>query len=186
MGPHPFHRRNERRQLTRNTNPVHDGAVMTGRWAVPRLTRTLVGLLGFAVALPQVAEASLGDGVNSVEADRVRMGLAGHGVVPAAGAVRHVLPSAGGGEIREYVNAAGQVYAVRWRGPGKPDLASLLSVHFATFQADNPGGARFGRGRAPMVNRADLKIVTGGHPGGFWGIAWLPRAVPAGFDPAAL
>lgn len=139
-----------------------------------------------ALALPRAAHASLGADSTSVEADRARMGLGAHTAVRDGATVRHVLPTAGGGEIREYANAAGVVYAVRWRGPGKPDLSSLLGVHFAAFQADNPGTARFGRHRAPIVNRADLKVVTGGHPGGFWGVAWLPGRVPAGFDPGAL
>jgi hypothetical protein len=93
---------------------------------------------------------------------------------------------ANGGEIREYTNAAGVVYALRWTGPGKPDLQALLGPHFAALQADNPIAARRGLRRAPMVNRPDLRIVTGGRSGAFWGYAWLPQSVPAGFDPASL
>jgi hypothetical protein len=73
------------------------------------------------------------------------------------------------------------VFAVTWRGPGRPDLRQLLGEHFQTLQADN---VRAGpRTRRPLsVNRSDLLVLTGGHSGGFWGVAFLPQMAPAGFS----
>jgi hypothetical protein len=136
--------------------------------------------------VPVTARASLGAPVLSVGTDQARMNVRQRSLVQTASGARHVLMLENGGEVREYANAAGVIYAVRWSGPGKPDLESLLGVHFATFQADNPIAARHGLRRAPSVNRSNLRVVTGGRPGAFWGLAWLPQAVPAGFDPAAL
>ena len=87
-----------------------------------------------------------------------------------------------GGTVEEYVGAHGVVFGVSWRGPGRPDLEQLLGDHFATLQADNPlpGGRRT---RSPLtVNRTDLVVHSGGHPGAFWGSAYLPQQLPAGFS----
>jgi hypothetical protein len=142
-------------------------------------------LLGFSILFvmaPGAAWASLGGSAATITTDQSRMAVSGHSVAGA----RHTLSLSNGGEVREYVNASGVVYAVRWSGPGKPDLESLLGGHFATFQADNPGGAHHGLRRPPQVSRSNLRVVTGGRPGAFWGYAWLPQNAPAGFDPASL
>lgn len=139
-----------------------------------------------ALLVPQAAFASLGGSAATVSGDQVRMNVRAHTMAPAGSGTMHTLSLANGGEIREYANAAGQIYAVRWTGPGKPDLAALLGEHYAALQTDNPIAARHGVRRAPSVNRSDLRIVTGGRTGAFWGYAWLPRNVPAGFDPASL
>jgi hypothetical protein len=75
----------------------------------------------------------------------------------------------------------GVVFAVTWRGQGRPDLRQLLGDSFQTMQADNtPRGGR--RTRTPLsVRRPDLMIQSGGHSGAFWGIAYLPKMAPAGF-----
>lgn len=143
-------------------------------------------LVALALLSPGVARAGLGGGVDLASGDPARMQVRQHLVTPALGGARHTLALANGGELREYTNAAGVVYAVRWTGPGKPDLRAVLGPHFATMLADNPLSRRRGIRRAPMVNRPDLKIITGGHAGAFWGVAWLPQAVPAGFNPAAM
>jgi hypothetical protein len=144
----------------------------------------MIATLGLCVS--PAAQASLGGNTATVGTDQVRMQAQSHTVTPAGAGARHTLALGNGGEVREYTNAAGTVYAVRWTGPGKPDLESVLGVHFATLQADNPISARRGLRRPPSVNRTDLRVVTGGHAGAFWGYAWLPQNVPAGFDPASL
>jgi hypothetical protein len=136
--------------------------------------------------LPAMAHASLGAPERSVDTDQARMNVRQRSLVQTGSGARHTLMLENGGEVRQYANAAGVIYAVRWAGPGKPDLESLLGVHFATFQADNAIATRHGLRRAPTVNRSNLRVVTGGRPGAFWGLAWLPQAAPAGFDPAAL
>lgn len=163
---------------------ANQGASMPGNAMSSMIARLMIGAV--ALLVPQLASASLGGNAASVGVDQVRISARAHATAPAGGGTLHTLTLANGGEVREYVNAAGVIYALRWTGPGKPDLQSLLGPHFAALQADNPITARHGLRRAPMVNRPDLRIVTGGRTGAFWGYAWLPQNVPAGFDPASL
>ena len=81
---------------------------------------------------------------------------------------------ANGGLVREFTRADGTVFAVTWRGPGRPDLRQLLGDHFQTLQADNVRNGP--RTRRPLsVNRSDFIVRTGGHSGAFWGVAFLPQ-----------
>jgi hypothetical protein len=98
---------------------------------------------------------------------------------------RHELSLPNGGSVHEFTNEQGQIFAITWYGPGKPDLRSLLGRYFATFQEASAGDAsrrgHFKR-RPVAVNRSDLQIQTGGHMGYFWGVAYLPALAPAGFS----
>ncbi len=134
---------------------------------------------------PYVARAGLGQPFESVKADRDRMSA--H--MASATMATHTVSSltlANGGVVKEFTNKAGVVFAVSWRAPGRPDLQQLLGGGFDTLQADNVGrGGR--RMRAPLaVNRSDLIVHTGGHPGAFWGLAYLPQQTPSGFSAADL
>lgn len=142
------------------------------------LLRLLVSVASLALAVP--ACAHLGGAYASVQADQARLGARLQSTAGAAHAV-HALTLANGGLIREFTRPDGTVFAVTWRGAGRPDLRSLLGEHFQTLQADN---VRTGpRTRRPLVvNRPDLIVRTGGHPGGFWGVALLPQLAPAGFS----
>jgi hypothetical protein len=152
--------------------------------------RTSLMILFVAAALLPVAPAlaELGRMADSVQADQVRL-HAGLRQITLPTHVRHELTLPNGAAVHEYTNAQGQVFAIRWSGPGKPDLRSLLGDHFTIFQAANIGpSGRFGRilRRPPTVNNPDLKITTGGHMGYFWGLAWLPAMVPPGVQPGDL
>lgn len=132
------------------------------------------------------AFARLGEQADTVGADMGHMRIHNHQVSTSKGQAVHTLDLANGDTVKEYVNADGVVYAVGWNGPGKPDLRDLLGSHFAVFQQDNASARRRGIRSAPRVVRSDLSVVTGGHPGSFWGMAWLPQAAPAGFNPNAM
>ncbi len=98
---------------------------------------------------------------------------------------RHDLTRVNGGMVHELTNAQGQVFAVTWSGPGKPDLRSLLGRYFETFQAanDTSGGRAMRALRRPQqVSQSDLQIQTGGHMGWFHGMAFIPSLAPAGFS----
>ena len=100
---------------------------------------------------------------------------------------RHDLTRAHGGSGREFADAQGQVFAVTWAGPGKPDLRTLLGRHFAALQASAAHGrAAHALRRPPQVSQADLQIQTAGHMGWFHGVAFIPSLAPAGFSPADL
>lgn len=141
----------------------------------------------FAFAATDDAVAGLGQPGASIARDRARMAATTQTARTIAGGVEHRMTLANGTLVKEIENVAGAVVAVAWRGPGRPDLRQLLGAqYFATFQeAANTGHGRIRMRRAPRVHRNDIVIQTGGHPGAFWGIAYLPGQLPAGFDPNA-
>ena len=127
--------------------------------------------------------ARLGSSVNDVPTEQARMHASLHRV--AIGTyTRHDMTLPNGGTVHQFANAGGQIFAITWSGPGKPDLRSLLGGYFATFQAATPvAGSRMAHSqrRPAEVDSADLQIHTGGHMGYFWGTAYLPALVPSGF-----
>ena len=138
-----------------------------------------------AFAAASSAHAFLGGSYATVTADRAHM-AARLQTSAAATHTLHQLTLANGGMVKEFSRSDGTVFAVTWRGPGRPDLRQLLGDHFSTLQADN--ARRSGRPRRlPLVvNRSNFVVLTGGHPGAFWGVAYLPQAAPAGFSPSEL
>jgi hypothetical protein len=83
--------------------------------------------------------------------------------------------------VREYSNAAGVVFAVSWNGPTLPDLRTLLGDKFTTMTS--AAGKRPKAGHSQLaVEQSDVVIVSNGHMRSFAGHAWIPSALPAGFD----
>jgi hypothetical protein len=101
---------------------------------------------------------------------------------------RHDLTRGNGAMVHELTNTQGQVFAVTWSGPGKPDLRALLGSYFEAFQAANDTGGRMTRAlrRPQQVSQPDLQIQTGGHMGWFHGVAVIPSLAPAGFSASDL
>lgn len=97
---------------------------------------------------------------------------------------RHELTRANGGMVREFTNTKGEVFAVTWAGPGKPDLRTLLGRYFARLQNGRLSGGRAMHSlrRPPQVSETDLQVQTGGHMGWFNGVAFVPSLAPAGFS----
>ena len=146
----------------------------------------LLAALALMPATPGMAE--LGGSSGTVQADQLRL-RASLRRIALATHVRHELSMPNGAAVHEFTNAQGQVFAIRWSGPGKPDLRSLLGVHFGALQAGNVSqSGRFGRlSRRPlMIDQPELKITSGGHMGYFWGLAWLPALLPPGVQPSDL
>jgi len=132
-----------------------------------------------AFLIPSASLAELGGSYSGVQRDQAHL----HAQLQSqtrAGLTTHVMTLAVGSTVKEFTNASGTVYAVSWRGHGKPDLRQLLGAHFNTMQAHYAQT----RGRvlrhAALVNEPSLVVQSGGHPGAFWGVAYLPQAVPAG------
>jgi len=83
--------------------------------------------------------------------------------------------------VREYSDTAGRVFAVSWRGPSLPDLRTLLGDKFAVMT--NSAGKRAQAGHSQLaVDQSDVVLVSNGHMRSFAGHAWLPAALPTGFD----
>jgi hypothetical protein len=83
--------------------------------------------------------------------------------------------------VSEYIGQSGTVFAVTWRGPSPPDVATLLGTYFKQYSDAAHAGApsRFGL-HASSVHASDVTVETAGNMALFWGRAYLPAALPAG------
>ena len=87
---------------------------------------------------------------------------------------------AGGIHVREYVSTGDLVFAVAWDGPQLPDLKALLGNYFDTMVAESAKAPLAGRG-ALTIKLPEVVINSGGHMRAFYGNAWIPAQLPAGF-----
>ena len=83
--------------------------------------------------------------------------------------------------VREYADAAGKVFAVSWSGPALPDLRTLLGEKFAVMSSAAAKRPKAGHSQL-AVEQSDVVIVSNGHMRSFAGHAWIPSALPSGFD----
>lgn len=86
--------------------------------------------------------------------------------------------------VNEYVDNTGKVFAVSWHGPRTVPLRKLLGASFEKWHEGlDEARTRRGGGNGPIaVHAQDLVVETGGHMGAISGRAWLPSALPAGFN----
>ncbi|MGC9163181.1 MAG: DUF2844 domain-containing protein [Thiomonas sp.] len=149
--------------------------------------------LGLLLALPgPAAHAGLGrplseaikDGQPVAQAQRFVAQTASGASANPSGVQTQTVQTAQGVTVTEYANAAGTVFAITWKGPFKPDLQQLLGSYFAPYlraaQAQTP------QLNLSLVKGGDIVVHSAGRMRGFFGVAWVPSLVPAGFDPSRL
>jgi hypothetical protein len=153
----------------------------------PLRTGAPLGGVGFLLACVLLAPtrvlAALGDDAASVETDRVRLHAALRTAPQSAFTVQE-LQLDSGTLVKEYLNAAGQVFAVSWQGPALPNLRQLLGASFAIFR-DAPRAPGSSRNHV-TVEQPTLVVHSVGHPRYFAGLAYLPQWMPAGLSAAEL
>lgn len=132
------------------------------------------------------ARAVLGGDVDSVHADRARF-KGEHRQFALGQTTAHEIRMGDGSVVKQYVNAAGLVFAVSWRTRLKPDLGNLLGVHYppADLQGSTISGVAAAR-REQTVRQPNLVVRRGGRMNAFAGLAYLPGAVPRGLDAETL
>lgn len=86
--------------------------------------------------------------------------------------------------VRQYVDSAGAVYAVSWRGAAMPDLQMLLASHFAQYRSAAAGSPVDHGLHASLVSKDDLVVESAVRLRQFVGRAWLNSALPAGVTAA--
>ena len=146
-------------------------------WNLFRLALAMVAAL---LCQAGRAEAALGGGIGTVEADRAHFSASVTSTTNGA-TTTYALTLPNGGKINEYA-ADGVVFGLAWRTPGRPDLVQLLGSHFADFQAGFSPPTRGIRRAPPTIDKSDLVIRSRGRPGAFRGQALIPTLVPAGFS----
>lgn len=156
----------------------------------------LIGLIG----APSAARATLGEPAASVDADAAQMnataganpahpmpGLSVQNAPASANFTVEQLTTPDGAVVSEYVGQSGTVFAVTWRGPTPPNVATLLGTYFKQYSraADNGAPSPFGL-HTSSVHASDVTVETAGHMGFMWGRAYLPARMPAGVSPSEI
>ena len=135
-------------------------------------------------ALP--AFAGLGQDVGSVQSDRAHMQGALRVTQAQAYAV-HEIQSPSGIVVREYVSAAGKVFAVAWQGPWPPDMRQILAGYFEQYHSAAQAHQNSRMGRRPLViQQPGLVMRSGGHMRSFAGHAYVTEMLPQGVDAETL
>ena len=151
---------------------------------------------GLALALglaPLLAKAELGGRVESFSSGS--MIAVSRSIEARPGYAIRTTVLGTGTRINEYVKAgtasAGVdatesiVFAVTWNGPFLPELSVLLGSHFDRLTAESSARPRAGR-PGLTVDQPEVVIRSSGRMRAFEGRAWLPAALPPGFDPHEL
>jgi hypothetical protein len=136
--------------------------------------------------LATTAWAALGGGAASVGADRAAL----NGQLSTTTMTQYDVHeiTSDGLVVREYVTRQGQVFAITWHGPFKPDLRQLLGDYFARYQSAvaAAGDDRAGKHSHSVVSGADLVVQSSGRLRAFQGLAYVPSLVPAGVSVSEL
>lgn len=148
------------------------------------MRRALLLMLFLSVLQGALAYAALGSSPSSFEQNGIQM--AARSIMPRSAdsiAVYTVSQNrlASGTVVREYANLQGVVFAVSWNGPTLPDLRTLLGDKFASMTSAAAKRPKAGHSQL-AVDQSDVVIVSNGHMRSFAGHAWIPSALPAGFD----
>jgi hypothetical protein len=139
-----------------------------------------LGALAASLVFSLCAQAALGEDADSVAADQLRLHAKLQVVQKEKHAI-HELQVPTGGNIRQFVNENGKVFAVSWSGGWRPNLRDLMGKHYDRYLAAAKE-RRMGRGPV-RIEIPGLVVVMGGHQRAFFGHAYLTDLVPQGFRP---
>lgn len=151
------------------------------------LSLTLAAMLALgAASLLQLAYhpayAGLGGTVVSIEADRASMKGQLRAARSEPGYSVQEITTASGTLVREFISAAGVVFAVSWNGPTMPNLQQALGTYFSqlqsSVQAQRAVHARHGGHNHLEVREPNFVLHAGGHMRQYFGIAYVPSLVP--------
>lgn len=158
--------------------------------SLPALVRVMrwSASLGAAccLAFPPQAHAVLGERVETIHADQMRL----QGARRLATALRyqvHDISLADGSSVRQFASPSGQVFALAWRSHLKLQLQPLLGQYFSGYSAARMASAKgHGFARQSMLTEGALVVHESAHMGMFAGLAYVRHLVPEGVDPNAL
>ena len=131
-----------------------------------------------AALLPQVASATLGQPEITVQTDVELAHASIKSSEDRTGYRVHEIQLPSGTVMREFVAPNGNVFAVAWQGPTRPDLRQALGQYFGAF-ASAPR-SKFSDRRHVQIQQGDLVLQSGGHMRALSGRAYLQSAIPSG------
>jgi hypothetical protein len=134
--------------------------------------------LAAAIGFSPCSQAALGEDVDSVAADQVRL-QAQLQVVHRPNHTIHEMQVPTGGNIREFVADSGKVFAVSWSGGWRPNLREMMGKHYDRYLAAAKE-RRMARGLV-RIEIPGMVVVMGGHQRAFFGHAYLTDLLPSGF-----
>jgi hypothetical protein len=139
------------------------------------LSAVLIAALG-----PRIAGATLGEPEITVQSDVAQLRASIKNSSDRASYRVHEIQLPGGTLLREFVAPGGNVFAVAWNGPTKPNLRQALGKYFdAMVSAPKP---KFADRRHLQIQQGDLVVQGSGHMRAFSGRAYLASAVPSGVN----
>ena len=136
-------------------------------------------LLVISLPLPRQAQATLGEGADSVARDRQALSAVSKTTSSHANyTVQEVTTESA--TIREYLNLSGVVFAVAWNGLAHPDLNTLLGSFAGEYRAAKRQTERKRGQRRSRVQSGQVIVETWGHMRNLQGRAYLPALLPEG------
>ncbi|MDP9009371.1 MAG: DUF2844 domain-containing protein [Pseudomonadota bacterium] len=141
---------------------------------------TLSSALLIAALGPRIACATLGEPEITVHTDVAQLRASIKSSEDRAGYRIHEIQVPGGTLLREFVAPNGNVFAVAWNGPTKPDLRQALGKHFDTYVS--APRSKFADRRHVNIQQGDLVVQGSGHMRALSGRAYLASAIPAGVN----
>lgn len=155
------------------------------------MRRALLLMLFLSVLQGALAYAALGNSPSSFVQGGIQM--AARSIMPRSAdsiAVYTVSQNrlASGTVVREYANLQGVVFAVSWNGPSLPDLHSLMGDQYTMLSNHSkpdstlPGAPQRQLALAP----SDMMLIGSSHQRNYVGRAWIPAALPPGFNTAVI
>jgi hypothetical protein len=145
------------------------------------LKRAALGVAVFIAALiPHVASATLGEPEVTVQTDVAQLHAAIKSSEDRTSYRVHEIQLPSGTVMREFVAPNGNVFAVAWQGPTRPDLRQALGQYFDAF-ASAPR-SKFSDRRHLQIQQGDLVLQSGGHMRALSGRAYLQSAIPSGVN----
>lgn len=155
------------------------------------MRRALLLMLFLSVLQGALAYAALGSSPSSFDQNGIQM--AARSIMPRSAdsmAVYTVSQNrlASGTVVREYANLQGVVFAVSWNGPTLPDLQSLMGQQYTMLSNHGtPDRSRVGAPQRQLaLSPSDMMMVASSHQRHYVGRAWIPAALPPGFNTAVI
>lgn len=134
-------------------------------------------LASYFFTLASTAQAELGGGIETIQANQTHFGATLH-LRRLADHQVHELTLPHGTRVREYTNTLGKVFAVTWAGSFRPNLRRLMGDYYETYiEATRERPVIRGPHRIELPG---MIVIMGGRQRALYGKVYLTALVPPG------